>query len=140
MRLSRVRVRSDAIDPQELHSFVASPSTGATVVFVGTVRDHSEDRTGVTHLEYEVYQDQVERVVSEIVDEAAARWAVEAVAVDHRTGSVLLGEPSVVVAVSAAHRDAAFEAARFVIDELKHRAPIWKKEHWPGGAEWSQGS
>jgi molybdopterin synthase catalytic subunit len=65
---------------------------------------------------------------------------VLSVAVEHRSGVVGLGEASVAVAVATAHRADAFEAARFIIDELKSRAPIWKKEHWPGGAEWSQGS
>jgi molybdopterin synthase catalytic subunit len=62
------------------------------------------------------------------------------VTVAHRTGRVNVGEPSVVVAVSSAHRGDAFEAARFIIDELKERAPIWKKEHWSGGAEWIEGA
>lgn len=137
---TRVRVRSDPIDQRDLLDFVSSPSTGASVLFLGTVRDHSEGKTGVTHLEYEAYQEQVERVIAEIVEEARARWEVDRVAVDHRTGTVAVSESSVAIAVSSAHRAEAFDAARYVIDELKKRAPIWKKEHWPGGAEWSEGS
>jgi molybdopterin synthase catalytic subunit len=71
-----------------------------------------------------------------VVAEARQRWTIERIAVLHRVGSLEVGEISVGVAVGAAHRPEAFEAARYLIDELKARAPIWKKEHWPGGAEW----
>ena len=81
----------------------------------------------------------VEPKIREIVEEAAGRWPMSAV-VEHRSGTVSLGEVSVAVAVSTAHREDAFVAGRFIIDELKTRAPIWKKEHWPGGSEWSAGS
>ncbi|NIA25094.1 MAG: molybdenum cofactor biosynthesis protein MoaE [Gammaproteobacteria bacterium] len=136
----RVRVRLDPIDCGELMAFVASPSAGASVLFIGTVRDHSEGRTGVTHLEYEAYAERVEGVIMTIVEEAGDHWDVLGVAVDHRTGVVNLGEVSVAVAVSSAHRSQAFEAARYIIDELKIRAPIWKKEFWSGGTEWARGS
>jgi molybdopterin synthase catalytic subunit len=128
------------IDHGELVEFVASPAAGATVLFMGTVRDHSEGKEGITHLEYEAYLEEVERVIGSIVEEAYERWPLEGIAVDHRVGTVTLGESSVAVAASAAHRSDAFDAARHVIDELKQRAPIWKKEHWQGGAEWSKGS
>jgi molybdopterin synthase catalytic subunit len=95
---------------------------------------------GVTHLEYEAYAEQVEEKIGGIVAEAGDRWPLLRVVVEHRTGQVVVGEPSVGVAVSSAHRDGAFDAARYVIDELKKRAPIWKKEYWPGGAEWVEGA
>lgn len=109
-------------------------------MFLGTVRDHSDGKEGVTHLEYEVYEEMVEQKIGSVVEEAVAKWPVLAAAVEHRSGVVLLGEASVAVAVAAAHRADAFDAAEFIIDELKKSAPIWKKEHWPGGAEWSRGS
>ena len=136
----RVSVGADLIDTAALVSEVGRPQSGATVLFVGTVRDHSEGKTGVTHLDYEVYAEMVEPKIAEVVKETAAKWPVLAVSVEHRSGVVRLGEASVAVAVSSAHREDAFDAAEFVIDELKRSAPIWKKEHWPGGAEWSQGS
>jgi molybdopterin synthase catalytic subunit len=136
----RVSVGDDPIDTGALAVEVGRPDSGATVLFLGTVRDHSEGKTGVTHLEYEVYAEQVEPKIAEIVAEAAGRWPVLAVAVEHRSGRVELGEVSVAVGVSCAHRSDAFEAARYIIDELKQRAPIWKKEFWPGGSEWSRGS
>ncbi|HEU4320985.1 MAG TPA: molybdenum cofactor biosynthesis protein MoaE [Acidimicrobiia bacterium] len=136
----RVSVGEAPIDPARLIAEVADRGSGATVLFLGTVRDHSPGKEGVTHLEYEVYTEEVERGIREIVDEATASWPIIAIAVEHRSGRVELGETSVAVVASSAHRADAFDAARYVIDELKQRAPIWKKEFWPGGAEWSPGS
>ena len=135
-----IEVGAGPIDAQGLLDEVSTQSAGATVLFLGTVRDHSEGKEGVTHLEYEVYRERVEDEIATVVGEANAKWPLEAVAVRHREGRVGLGEASVAVVVSSAHRSDAFEAARFVIDELKQRAPIWKKEFWPGGEEWSRGS
>jgi len=135
-----VKVGDEVIDPATLVDSVRRPDSGATVLFLGTVRDHSEGKTGVTHLEYEVYAEMVEPKITEIVSNADGRWPVLSVAVEHRSGVVAVGEVSVAVAVASAHRTDAFDAARFIIDELKERAPIWKKEFWPGGAEWSRGS
>ena len=136
----RVSVGKAPIDPASLVAEVSRPDSGASVLFLGTVRDHSEEKTGVTHLEYEVYSEVVEAKIGEIVEEAIGRWPVLDVVVEHRSGVVRVGEVSVAVAVSSVHRADAFEAARFLIDELKERAPIWKKEFWPGGSEWSRGS
>lgn len=138
--LIRVALRSQAIDAGALVDEVGRPDAGATALFLGTARNHSEGKTDVTHLEYEAYAEHVEASLATIAEEAAARWPVLAVVVEHRTGRVAVGEPSVAVAVSSAHRGDAFEAARYVIDELKQRAPIWKREHWPGGAEWVEGA
>lgn len=137
---SRVAVVEDVIDVGALLEEVGAPEAGAVALFLGTVRNHSPRREGVTHLEYEVYRTQVSEKITEIVSEAVARWSVVAVAVEHRMGRVELGEVAVAVAVSSGHRAEAFAAARYLIDELKERAPIWKKEHWEGGAEWSLGS
>jgi molybdopterin synthase catalytic subunit len=136
----RVTVGEDQIEPGALVDEVSRPDSGATVLFLGTVRDHSPGKQGVTHLDYETYTEMVESEIAEIVEEAISKWDALSVVVEHRTGIVRTGEASVAVAVSAAHRPEAFETARYVIDELKARAPIWKKEHWPGGAEWSRGS
>lgn len=132
----RVRVDPGAIDAAALVAEVADDRSGATCLFLGTVRNHAPGRTGVTHLEYEAYGETVEGVIAGIVSEAIERWPVISVAVEHRVGALDVGEASVAVAVSSAHRTDAFAAARYLIDELKSRAPIWKKEHWDGGAEW----
>lgn len=142
-RLSAVRhiaVLDEALDLGATHRRLAHAGAGASVVFTGHVRDHSSAAEGVTHLEYEAYGEHVERTIGEVVDEALARWSILAVSVEHRVGTAHLGEPTVVVGVATAHRVEAFEAARFLIDEVKARAPIWKKEHWPGGEAWSPGA
>jgi molybdopterin synthase catalytic subunit len=133
-----IEVSEGIIDPAALVRAVSRADGGAVVVFLGTVRDHSAGRPGVTHLEYEAYREVVEQKIGEIVAEVRDHWTLLAVAAVHRVGSLSVGEVSVGVAVSAAHRPEAFAAARSLIDELKARAPIWKKEHWPGGAEWVQ--
>lgn len=137
---SRVAISAESIDVTALLAEVGDPSAGAVVLFLGTARDHSEYKTGVTHLEYEAYPGVVVEKIEELVAVAADKWDLVAVAIEHRVGDVAVGQPSVAVAVSAAHRDAAFEASRFLIDELKTKAPIWKKEHWPGGGEWVKGA
>ena len=129
-------VSAQPIVPGDLLAGVANPAAGAAVLFLGTVRDHSPGRDGVSLLEYEVYDRVVEDKIGEIVAEARERWPLTGVAVAHRLGSLEVGEVTVGVAVSCAHRVDAFAAGRYVIDELKKRAPIWKKEHWQGEAEW----
>lgn len=131
-----IAVGRQAIDPAKVLAAVTDPHCGAVVLFLGTVRDHSPGITGVTHLEYETYGEMVEDKIAEIVAEVRANWPVERVAAIHRVGELTVGEISVAVAASSPHRDDAFEAGRYLIDELKSRAPIWKKEHWSGGAEW----
>jgi molybdopterin synthase catalytic subunit len=135
-RRDRIRVGPDPIDPGALATEVTEPACGAVVVFLGTVRDHSEGKAGVTRLEYEAYDDVVVTKIEEIVAAARGRWDLVAVVVEHRTGSLAVGQISVGVAVGSGHRGEAFDAGRFLIDELKAKAPIWKKEHWRGGAEW----
>ena len=117
------------------------PDCGAVVVFTGTARDHAEGRDGVTLLAYEAYEAQVVPAFGRVVAELRASWpTVGRTVVLHRTGELALGEAAVVVAVSAPHRDEAFEAARFAIDTVKAVAPIWKKERWAGGDDWGTGA
>ena len=117
--------------------WIVRPDCGAVVLFSGTARDHSGDRTGVERLEYEAYEEQVVPRLSAIADEARLRWpAVGRMAMLHRTGVVPIGASAVVVAVASPHRDDAFAAARFCIDALKASVPIWKRESWDGGESW----
>ena len=121
----------------EASSWVVRPACGATVTFTGTARDHAEGRPGVHHLEYEAYEGPAVERLRALCGEVRSRWPVVGrVALLHRTGVVELGDPAVVVAVSAPHRHEAFEAARFAIDELKRTVPIWKREAWDGGESW----
>lgn len=136
----RIAVVEAPIDVTGLLEEVSRPEAGAVALFLGVVRNHSPRRQGVTHLEYEVYESEVTPKITEIATEAVEKWPVLEVSVEHRVGRVEVGGVAVAVAVSSAHRAEAFAAARYLIDELKERAPIWKKEHWDGGAEWSLGS
>ncbi len=131
-----VAVAAAPIEPAALLERVRDPAAGAVVLFLGTVRDHAPGRDAVTRLEYEAYGQYVEAAIARVVAEARDKWNVRRVAAVHRVGSLDVGEVSVAVAVSAGHRPEAFEAGRYIIDELKATAPIWKKEHWAGGAEW----
>jgi molybdopterin synthase catalytic subunit len=129
---------SGPLPVDQVSAWVVRPDCGAVVTFSGTARDHSEGRDGVRLLEYEAYEEQVVPRLAGVADEARARWPdLGRLALLHRTGVVPIGEAAVVVAVSAPHRAPAFEAARFGIDELKARVPIWKRESWAGGQSWA---
>lgn len=133
-----ISITEEPLSPDELSQWVIRRNCGAVVTFSGVVRDHSKTRENVIALEYETHTDLAERRLRDVVDEARQRWpSLERVAVHHRTGRVELTESTVVVAVSAPHRDVAFEAARFCIDALKASVPMWKRELWEGGSAWS---
>jgi molybdopterin synthase catalytic subunit len=137
--LTHIVVSPAPIDPGALAGLVSHPRAGAVCLFVGTVRNHSPGREGVTHLEYEAYGGVVEAKLAAIVAEARERWALLSVALVHRLGSLAVGEASLGVAVSSPHRGEGLDAVGYLVDEVKRRAPIWKKEHWAGGAEWVGG-
>jgi molybdopterin synthase catalytic subunit len=120
------------IDVDLLVERVQSEERGGVVVFLGTVRNHHDGRE-VERLEYSAYAPMAEAECGRIVAEAERTWGV-AVAVEHRIGALGVGDVSVAVAVAAPHRDEAFAACRFVIDELKGRVPIWKREHYADGS------
>lgn len=134
-------VTADELPVAQIYEWAVRPDCGAVVLFSGTVRDHADGRTDVTSLEYEAYEDAVIPSFKKISDETRVRFPdARRIAILHRTGTLALGESSVVVAVSSAHRPVAFDAARFAIDALKESAPIWKKENWSGGSDWGTGA
>jgi molybdopterin synthase catalytic subunit len=129
-------VSDSAIDVAAAKKAVTDKHCGAFVVFEGWIRDHNEGQA-VERLEYEVYRPVAESEGAKIIDEALARFAVSHALCIHREGLLELGEIAVIVCVSAAHRDAAFDACRYIIDQVKTRLPIWKKEHYVTGvSEW----
>lgn len=133
-----VGVTADTLPIDAAAAFVARPDCGASVLFTGLVRDHSAGRPGVTALEYEAYEEEVTPRLASIAAACRDRWVtVGRLVLLHRTGRLAVGEVSVVVAASAPHRAEAFEAARFCIDTIKATAPIWKREAWAGGEDWS---
>lgn len=140
MSQSRCTVVTEPIDPGALLARPGSAADGATLLFLGIVRNHNEGRR-VTHLEYEAYAPMAERELGVIAAEAEARWGTGRITVVHRVGHLQVGEPSVAVLVSAPHRGEAYEASRYVIDELKKRVPIWKREGYvEGPPEWRPGN
>jgi len=130
-----IRVPRDDFSVDRELKRIVKPSVGGLVVFVGTVRDSSE-AGHVTRMEIEVYPEMAEKQLQAIRGEAIDRFGVEEVLVVHRFGGLNVGDNIVLVAVSAGHRGAAFDACEYVIDELKKRVPIWKREHTPEGARW----
>lgn len=131
-----IELTTEPIDTQRLLSLAQKPEAGAVVLFLGTTRQFTADRETV-ELHYEAYREMAERELAKLEAEARRRWKLIECAIVHRLGIVPLAEASVAIAVSSAHRDAAFEAGRWLIDTLKESAPIWKQERWADGAvEW----
>ena len=125
------------IDVEGLERLVAGAGHGAVVTFVGRARDRADDDREVVELEYEVYPEMAASVLAEIAGEAEQRWGA-AVAVVHRHGVVPLGEAAVAIVTAAKHRGEAYEANRFVIEAIKTRLPIWKRERFADGSEWKR--
>ena len=123
------------IDTEAVIGAAADPAAGATVTFIGTTRNENDGRQ-VIQLEYEAYEEMALAELRKIGDTMRERWPIARVAIVHRIGVVPIGDASVVIAVSAAHRRAAFEACHYAIDRLKEVVPIWKKEHFAGGEIW----
>ena len=139
-----VLVTSEPLDAPALRDLVARDASGAVVIFEGVVRDHHEGRA-VERLEYEAYREMAEREMARVVEEVrreaeAAGRPLHGVAVHHRVGMLAVGEVAIVAAVAAAHRGEAFLAAERLVDRVKERAPIWKREWGPGGALWQPGT
>jgi molybdopterin synthase catalytic subunit len=135
------RITAEPLSVDEALAFIADPSSGGSCIFVGTVRDADANGVVVTGLTYESWNDVAVDRLHEIADRLRDRWPIRKVALLHRTGDLGVGDASVVVAVSSAHRAEAFEACREGIEQLKHDVPIWKKEllasgegHWVMGA------
>lgn len=125
------------IDVAALEAAVAESGHGAVVTFVGRARDRSDDGREVVELEYEVYPELAATILDEVAAAAEVRWGAS-VAVAHRHGVVPLGEAAVAIVAAAAHRGEAYEANRFVIEEIKSRLPIWKRERFTDGSEWKR--
>ena len=132
------RITTTPIDAAEAMRLVQGPDRGAVAAFAGIVRDHHEGRR-VTGLEYQAYVPMAERVLQEIAAAAAARFGTPHVLLWHRIGRLDIGETSVLVVAAAEHRREALQACAFAIDQIKEKAPIWKKEFGEGGVFWIEG-
>jgi molybdopterin synthase catalytic subunit len=129
------RVTDKPIDLKELVDYVSDPEAGAIASFIGTTRNNNEGRK-VIALDYDGYSEMAEKELARIGADAKTKWPICRMAIIHRLGPVQITEASVIIAVSAGHRDAAFAACRFAIEEIKKTVPIWKKEVYEGGEIW----
>lgn len=132
-------LRTEPLRETELTAFVTTPASGGVALFSGVVRDHHEGR-GVTRIEYVAVESLARAKLAEIAEEVSGDETVHRVAAVHRLGLLEVGEASVMVAASAAHREQAFAAARRLIDRIKEVLPVWKHEHFSDGrVEWAPG-
>lgn len=131
-------VTREPLDPAKLVDAVRRDESGAVVLFYGVVRNHNEGRR-VRYLEYDAYEGMAEKKLGEVADEVKRRFPIDDVAIAHRIGRLGIGETSLLVAVSSAHRADAFEAAHYCVDRIKQVVPIWKKEVWEDGSAWLEG-
>src|SRR6201993_3964958 len=134
----RVEIIDGVIPAGEIVAGMKAGSDGAVCVFDGIVRDNSRGRKTL-HLDYEAYREMALEQMRRLAEEAVTKFGVRDVAVVHRLGRLVVGETSVLVVVASAHRGAAFDACRWVIDTLKKTVPIWKKEQFEDGAVWADG-
>lgn len=131
-----IQLSNEPIDVTPLVARASQPAAGAVVLFLGISREFTGEKQTVS-LSYEAYPEMAERELAKLEAEARARWPIVECVIVHRLGVVPISEASVAVVVSSPHRDAAFEAGRWLIDSLKQTAPIWKQETWAdGGTEW----
>jgi len=133
-----IRVTDEVLKPEEAIAAVESPEAGAINVFLGVVRNNNLGRQ-VQYLEYDAYPSMAEKVMREIAAEAKERFELEDVAVLHRTGRLEIGETSLLIAVSCGHRAKSFEGGHWLVNEIKKRVPVWKKEVWADGESWIEG-
>ncbi len=133
-------VVDEAIQPQDVLNRVSGDHNGAALLFVGVVRDHADGRP-VRGMRYDAYREMAEDVLATLAREASDRAGNAGVAVVHRVGELGIGEVSVAIAVGSPHRAEAYDASRYVIEEIKKRLPVWKKEHYTDGASaWKDGA
>ena len=130
-----IHLTSDPLDESACRKWVTDDSTGGIVVFVGAVRNATSGKS-VVALEFEAYERMALKEMQKLGEQAKEKWPVEKVVIHHRVGVLGIGDIPVVIAVSAAHRDAAFDACRYIIDTLKETVPIWKKEVFEDGEVW----
>ncbi|TSD66818.1 molybdenum cofactor biosynthesis protein MoaE [Inquilinus sp. KBS0705] len=132
---TRIEILDIPLNAAECIDWIMSPESGGIDVFIGTVRNTTKGKT-VLKLEFEAYNQMAINEMNKIALQAFEKWPVQKILIHHRTGTLLVGEVPVIIAVSAAHRDAAFDACRYIIDTLKQTVPIWKKELFEDGEVW----
>lgn len=135
MELPLIHISDKPLELEKITQMVTDDACGAIDIFVGTVRDQTKGKK-VLKLDFEAYEKMAVSEMAKLAEEAAERWPVKKMAIHHRVGSLGIGETAVIIAVSTPHRNASFEACKFVIDTLKQTVPIWKKEIFEDGEVW----
>lgn len=135
MNLTSVKITSSELNLQECYSFVQDTSCGGIAVFVGTVRNTTKNKE-VTLLDFSSYEPMALKEMQKIADRALEKFEIYKIAIHHAVGELKIGAIPVIITVSSAHRNAAFEACQYAIDTLKETVPIWKKEHFEDGEVW----
>jgi molybdopterin synthase catalytic subunit len=132
---TQIKLSVSTLNVPDCVDWILSPESGGIDVFIGTVRNATKGKP-VVRLEFEAYDKMALNEMEKIAQQAFAQWPVQKILIHHRTGVLQVGEIPVIIAVSAAHRDAAFDACRYIIDTLKQTVPIWKKEIFEDGEVW----
>ncbi len=135
MAMNTVIIQKEPIDIARIMKETGTDADGAVVTFTGRVRDSARGKS-VLHIEYEVYDNMARKEIRKIADEASEKWCLGSCTVVQRYGHIDIGEPSIVIAVSSSHREEAFLAAQYIIDNVKRTVPIWKKEFYSDGSSW----
>ena len=134
-----ISVAELSLSPETLTMWATRPECGAVVTFIGTARNSSTRGHVIEALEYDTSVELAETRLAQVIEIARSRWPMlGSVAIHHRIGTVRVGEPAVVIALSSPHRPAAYEASQFCIDTVKKCVPMWKREIWKGGSAWSE--
>jgi len=130
-----ILTQKEIIDINAVLQTGVSNSDGSDLIFIGKVRNLSHGKN-VTHIDYDIYNEMAVKELNKIADESSALHELNRIVIIHRFGRVLLGETSIMILVSSPHRDSSYQASRYIIDEVKKRVPIWKKEFYDDGSEW----
>ncbi|MGB1042070.1 MAG: molybdenum cofactor biosynthesis protein MoaE [Tenacibaculum sp.] len=135
MSNTSIKITSEKLNLQDCYSFVADPSCGGIAIFVGTVRDSTQNKS-VTQLDFSTYKPMAIKEMQKIADIALEKFPIKKIAIHHAEGLLQIEDVPVIITVSSTHRKAAFDACQFAIDTLKETVPIWKKEYFEDGEVW----
>ena len=133
--MKKIYIQQDALDPGMILESEVNPGDGSDILFCGRVRNNSRDKN-VLYIDYQVYPEMAVKEMDKIADEAIVKWNLNRCVIVHRYGRVMPGESSIVILVSSPHREESYISSKYIIDEIKKRVPVWKKERYDDGSEW----
>ena len=133
--MKKILFQEEPINTNEIINETGTEADGSVITFIGMARNFSRGKE-VTHLEYEIYENMAEKEMEKIIDESIKRWKLSSCIVVHRYGRVNMKEASILISLSSPHRKESFQASQYIIDTIKERVPIWKKEFYIDGSQW----